>query len=258
MSATPRTIPATAPLRGVVIVVAGLNNRPDVLDPLATELAAHGFVSLVVTLQGHDLCEQEWPAVDYLPLWQANLDTAIASAGSTYPTLPKFGLGFSLGGTLLLDAIDRHQHSPFAGVALLAPAVTLTTRAGLLRPLLPLAPLGIELPSRTPPRFRGHDSTSLRAYRALCAASKLVRTRGVSVVKVPTAVFAATKDELVDFENLRSWCESESVRFEALSLSEPPAHGYYHLLFDRPNVGEQAWKKLVGGILALFDELASS
>ena len=252
----PRIIAATAPLRGVVLFVAGLNNRPEVLNPIATALAEKGFEAVILTLYGHDL--PAWPSADYFAEWRANIDAAHQFANLNYPTQPKFAVGFSLGGTLLLDYIARTPQHRSAGLALLAPAITLTSKTTALRPLVLLGGTGLTLPSFAPKETRAHSNTSLRAYGGLFAAADAVRSTPKQYAP-PTIVFAERGDELVDFDDLSEWLrEAPACRLIELETPEPPAGGYYHLLFDRQNIGEAAWTQLIETLAAEFERLSGS
>lgn len=254
--AAPRIIAATQPLRGVVIFVAGLNNRPEVLDPIARALAEKGFEALIVSLHGH--AHADWPAVDYLEHWRSDLDAAHRYATTTYRDTPQLAVGFSLGGTLLLDYVARTPDHHTVGLALIAPAITLTNRTAALRPLLALRGTGLTVPSFAPEETRAHSSTSLRAYRGMFTAADVVRRRGAPHKGPSTVVFAHRNDELVHFEDLHRWLRgSPTFRMIELRSTIPPPSGYYHQLFDRRNVGEAGWAELIETLVAEFSRLTA-
>ena len=251
-SSSPRIIRADQPVRGVAILVAGLNNRPDVLDPLARSLAAVGVESVVVTLLGHADAAQGWPRADFFSAWRADIEAAREFAHKHYQGQPIYGVGYSLGATLLLDAISNSRLPSFSKLAVIAPAVTLTNKTQLLRPLLPLGILGLTLPSFAPPQFQAQPRTGIRAYRGMFAAAQSVRTPNALLQATPLLVLATPFDELVDYSDLREWsAQSKRWHFVSIELSSPPKLGYYHLLFDRENIGESAWQKLTEEIVSL-------
>lgn len=257
ISTPPRTLSATAPLRGVVLFVAGLNNRPEVLDDIAHALAARGYEALIVTLYGH--AESSWPRADFFAQWQRDIDAAKRLADLTYPTVPKFAVGFSLGGTLLLDSLTRSSDHQYAALALIAPAVTLTSKTSALRPLLLFSGTGLSVPSFAPEKTRAHPGTSLRAYRGLFNAANAVRSSDAKSISVPTLVLAHREDELVAFEDLSEWFrDAPTCRVVEMKTLAPPPSGYFHQLFERENIGEAAWADLINALIAEFEPLSRS
>ncbi len=223
----------TAPKpRGVIMLVGGLNNRPEIMAPLAEELQLRGFHAFTVSLTGH--AQGEWLEDASAEKWLRDLDAAYDVARTRHPNTPFSTIGFSLGGTLttawLLNSPEiRASHS-----LLIAPAIWFPGHAAFLR-LLAYTPFS--LPSFMPQKIRVHRLTPLSAYRALFTLSDRIKTATLSegMRHTPTLVIMAKGDELVSYSATQQWIQSinsPAWRFEPADVDKLD---YQHLLlWPRP------------------------
>lgn len=121
---------ATVPCRGVVLMLHGWSAGPWQFIPLATALSAHGLHCYAARLPGHGACRPPKGEEDSseLPLSRAYhtySDTADQALGAVQNLalahkVPLFIIGFSAGGALATDLLQRHAAS-FTRAVLMAP-----------------------------------------------------------------------------------------------------------------------------------------
>lgn len=236
----------------VSLVLHGLNNRADVMDPLISLLNAEGFHALRLELTGHgkdDSCRHLLTEND----WSRDIETALAEIRLRYPSLPTVALAFSLGGAAVIRFVDTHPDANVSAMALLAPAVSLDWKASLLRLLAHLSFLPISLPSLSPERYRRSATTSLSAYQALFRIVDNIEQleNPQRIGAIPTEVFICRDDELIDSADLRQWMKDNALSAWRLSYLRPSSsisHPYGHIILDEFSLGTMEWQRLTRAI----------
>jgi len=113
-------LPDTTP-RGVVLALHGFNDYSQAFDEFGSWMAKHGIATLAYDQRGFGASDQTgiWAGHEVLA---DDARGAIEAIGQTYPGLPVYGLGESMGGAVLMTAQDT---SPLDvdGLILVAPAV---------------------------------------------------------------------------------------------------------------------------------------
>jgi alpha-beta hydrolase superfamily lysophospholipase len=163
-------------LKGVALVIHGLNLRPDRMQPIIAKLTESGIDVLGLSLRGHgenythrngigeDQARLEaFKNVSY-QLWmnEAYLAYLHLKARGEEKGVPLFLTAFSLGGLIGLDLFASHPDVRFDKVVLFAPAIRLHTTIYLERVLSPFPRLVI--PSMAPQSYlanKGHSHSSL-------------------------------------------------------------------------------------------------
>ncbi len=117
-----RTWLPAAPARAAILAVHGLNDYSAGFERTGAFLAARGFAVYAFDQRGFGRSSQRgiWPGGDRLA------DDAWAVARllrQSNPGLPLYAVGESMGGAVLLRALQRHAAGWIDGVALTAPAV---------------------------------------------------------------------------------------------------------------------------------------
>lgn len=226
------------------MLVPGLNNNASAITPLATELASHGFHSMLVTLCGHD---QETKYVAHTKQhWLDDIATACKNAQKQYSPLPLFFVAYSTGALAISAFIAQSQAKPFQAGMFLAPAFALTYRAQLVRPLTPLRFLQLRLPSLAPRHCRAHSSTSLHAYHAMYSLWQELDTSTLSghFNQIPVLIYANPQDELVSFHGLKQWLAKNNLDNWQLTAVER-SFGYQHLLVEENSWIRPTWKDMI-------------
>ncbi len=122
-----RWLPAGPP-RGIIVALHGFNDYSNAFAARSgaagtgSYLAAQGYAVLAYDQRGFGRAPDpgRWAGSDALV---EDLDGVVAGVSAEFPGLPVYGLGESMGGSVLLAAVSRPSPPPFAGIVLLAPGV---------------------------------------------------------------------------------------------------------------------------------------
>lgn len=249
---------APRPVRGRVVLVHGLNLAPVTMDPLASWLAAQGFVVARVALSGHRESFRELMRVRH-DAWESDVVDAVARLNKLEADArqaPLFGVGFSLGGLLLSHHVRtgllRGTAGDWKGLALIAPAFLPRLGAGF-----PLGILPRWLPyfSFTPRRLRRWAFCPHNAYVAIAG---LMRSHMTLVQSAtgdagpPCTVLIHPRDELVHagrlvdpvFRNGLSSYEVQYMRDVHRRWTTPR-----HLICHPSALSDSGWADLCSRIL---------
>jgi len=243
------------PARGTVVVVPGLNNRPQAMNPLIGVLRHARFHAVRASL--HQTHRDDRPSPDALAgRWVDDVAAAHAAAVAYDARLPVFNLSYSLGAVATLRFLQVTPTAGLAAMVLLAPPLSLTRRARLVRWLTPLGGLGLALPSLAPARVRARSGTPVVEYAALLRLVDDVRLGGQArrLGRVPTRVVLSSADELVSRRGVRAWIERNRLgawTVESLDV-DPPGRTSRHLMVSRASVGDAAWRALTEALVDQF------
>jgi esterase/lipase len=239
--------PATAGKTAVTLVMHGLNTRPAAMMPLVHWLNQQGSDVFLVSLSGHHPQGVPLKEVD-AGTWQQEVKLAYAAAkeAASANGLPLYFLGYSMGALLAQTALTLPmQTAPFQKQVLLAPALSLRRRAGLLR-LLCLFTKQLSLPSYTPKAYKANDSLPLSVYRILFAEEKKLQAAGFQHLNIPTLVIMDPKDELISCRGLQTLMNRLQLSQYRLLLLNDDLHGrshrFHHLIVDEATMGNQNWE----------------
>lgn len=250
----------TAPIRAVVVVAHGLNQRASALRELHEALRARGAAVVVLQLRGHRLDSEEEPSVleawralrwgEWTEDWRRAAETAAGIAAEHH--VPLTFLGYSLGALVHVHALSAGEGPgvPFTRQVLLAPALSLHpwVRAG--RVMRVLSPRFL-LPALTPPPIRSHAATSVAAYDALFRYEAAVSIiQHPECLRIPTLVFIDERDELVSAARLRRWVAQHGLardwRIHTLMKDRATAGSIVrHYITDQVGLGAAAFSALV-------------
>ena len=233
------------PAKGVVVVVHGLNNKPEIMDPLIEALNTRGLHARRVALAGHGSAMGNHSG-NLDQLWLQDISSAYHECAERYPDLPVFLLGYSLGALTAVRFLDENPGA-FERMVLYAPAIRLRWRTRLLRPLRPLARFRLSLPSLAPKEQRVRDWTPLAAYAAMFRLSDAVQKidHRARIGATPTRVLLSRRDELVSYRGLERWIEENELhRWQLFAADVPTQAKNKHLLVVPSAVGTDAWKQV--------------
>jgi len=243
---------------GVVLVVHGLNNKPEVMDSLISVLVDNGFHCLRVSLYWDAPDGRSDPSV-IARGWRAILADAYTGAQDRFPDLPRFALSYSLGALTTVSFLDRETTPTFDRMVLLAPPVSLTRSASLVRALTPLGRFSIALPSAAPKEIRARRGTPLSEYAAMLEMVGEVDalTLPDKLGRIPTVVYLDPDDELVGYAGVLDWIHRNGLEMwspRGFKDRDPEGRTYSHLMVLEPSLGPLAWTELTEYIVAHFKE----
>jgi alpha-beta hydrolase superfamily lysophospholipase len=251
--------PVSAPERAVAMVVHGLNLKPSKMNGIARVLNAQGVRVLRVALKAHgctalDTMRQVTPAD-----WRYDLlrGYCIASEYAADHGLPLYYVGYSMGGTLMVDLLQQPlaQHIAFDAMVLFAPGIALRPYAAIgagLIPVLSRIPLVSRwaAPTLSVAGYNCYAGTPVSAYYARHPAYRHVRKVGLAGLdRIPTLIFVDPHDEIVSQRGIAAMIRQAGLRHWELvevdiahSELEKPRH---HLIIDAPAVGAVTWRRIV-------------
>ena len=257
-------IERTKKLRGVALVIHGLNLRPDRMKSLAAILNDAGVEVLNLSLRGHgnnylrkaNLSSAEarldsFRSVSY-GLWSDEMYDAYLKVRerALRGTLPVFLVGYSLGGLLVCDLALSHSDVYFERMILFAPAFNVTAESYLLKALMSFPSVVID--SLSPVSYRANEGTPMSAYKALFEAVEYFEKNADDRLNKPTIIFIDEKDEFISCSKLREMLARKNFnrwQIHAVQkdddVDEKISH---HLIIDDASVGEDMWREMKGAI----------
>ena len=253
-------IKRTKRLKGVALVVHGLNLNPERMQSIIVELNDAGIDVLNLSLRGHG---NNYINNPHLSDGQARLDSFqtvtyrlwLEEIYSAYlkvkqraykKGVPVFFVGYSLGGLMGCDLLLLQNDVSYDRMVLFAPALSITLEGYLLKALLPFPNMVID--SLSPTYYRSNTGTPMAAYKALFAIVDHFNMNANDKLNKPTLIFIDEKDEFVPFLKLKEiitqkkldqW-QIQVVRKDS-NINENVSH---HLIIDKDSVGPQMWQQM--------------
>ena len=247
---------------GSVLVVHGLNNRPEIMDPLIGVINQTGFDALLVTLRGHNGEEGELAAVE-LDDWPNDIKTGFSLISSEGRSSHLAVLAFSLGGIAAIESTKREFTSPKPdSLILIAPPLALSARSNLIRLMLPGRFFNLGLPSLTPNGYRIYDHTPLKAYNTTFDLIRSVENDPGQIARTtPTSIFVSAEDEMVSLAGIRHWLKNKQLNNWTVEELRPKAEikpSFAHLVVDEPTLGTAEWQRLCAEIKTILQSSLTS
>jgi esterase/lipase len=253
---------ATAGLKGVALVIHGLNLRPERMQPIIENLTRHGIDVLSLSLRGHG--ENYAPRDDMnpsvarletfknvsYPVWsnEAYLAYKQAQEHAQQRQVPVFLSAFSIGGLIGLDLFASHSDVHFDRMALFAPAVSLRGVIYIERVVSPFPRLII--PSLADDAYLSNEKgTPVAAYNALFDALYHFEETAGPKLNVPTLIFIDEQDEFIPLGGLKKLAEKHKLdkwHFYIVQKEEEMAAGtFHHHIIDASSTGEGVWQDMM-------------
>lgn len=245
-------------LRGVCLMVHGLNLNPARMNPLGSALQTAGMDVLQVYLAGHGRPDPDRPDPSArmqtfrtvtLTRWMTQMEAAyqLTRNRARAEGVPLYYVGFSMGGLLgpLLLVSEHSIH--WRKMVLLAPAIRLRPRSQLVRALFFFPRLVI--PSKSPTRYRANRGTPVAAYHAMFRGISTLNKQMGHSLDLPTMILIDPKDEFVSYRRLQRLVTRPVFRQwrVILVVKDPgvPERTYHHLIIDQNSLGSTAFSGLV-------------
>ena len=248
-------------LKGVALVIHGLNGRPGKMESIIKQLTKAGIDCLNLSLRGHgtnysDLKDAEsdkarmdtFKTVSY-PLWRSEAYDAYQLVKKTCNLygVPMFFVGFSMGGLLGVDLFTSNSNVRFDKMVLFAPALKMRQRNYFLKIFSAFPKLVI--PSMTHRSYLANSGTPMAAYNALFDMHQHFDNHPDPKINVPTVVFIDKHDELISFSGLQNMVRDQKLdQWEIHSVEKDKTATkikMHHLIIDEASVGEKTWQKIV-------------
>ena len=254
-----------AELKGVALVIHGLNLRPGRMQPVISELTESGIDVLGLSLRGHgdnfsrsqgldeDQARLEsFKSVSY-QLWknEAYLAYLQLKARGAEKGAPLILTAFSLGGLVGLELFASNADVQFDKLILFAPAIRLRAVIYLERVLSPFPRLVI--PSMAPETYLANKKgTPIAAYNALFEGLNRFDKHAGPKLNVPTLVFIDEQDEFIPLGKLKKlaaekkWTQWRFYIVEKDKTAEDDR--FYHHITDASSTGNIVWQDMMKAV----------
>jgi alpha-beta hydrolase superfamily lysophospholipase len=238
---------------GVVLLTPGLNNRPEVLDPLIRFLTTAGYDCVRAAFQFGRPLGAKTIAND----WLATIAEFDQLRLAHYAGRPTYSIGFSLGAIVILGSLQNSPIAPMTRMFLIAPPLALTRLGNSLRLLTPLSDWRLRIPSLAPSTVREHGSTTLSDYTAMFSIIDELNDRELPATasRVPTEILLADGDPLVSRRGVERWVRRRRLEWRLVTLiNRRVGFTRRHLIIADEALQPQTWCFLTGRILRHFRE----
>lgn len=237
--------------RAVVVVTHGFNIDPEAMTEIEEALRSAGMDVLSLDLSGHESqLDEDGRLVQFreanFPIWREDIDQAVYMAGQRAGELdvPLYLVGFSLGGLLSVDYLNRHPDAAVERMVLLAPALALRWTSYLLMPLTALP--NFFLPSVAPVDYRANNYAPVSAYESLYEGLRgFLDEVEPAHINRPAQVWLTDSDELVSPDGVRDFINEHGLNqwsVRGISKSSGAAMILNHLIIDANALGEESWE----------------
>jgi len=253
-------------LKGVALVIHGLNLRPDRMQPIISKLTESGIDALGLSLRGHgeNYTHGNGTAADQARLeafknvsyqvWmnEAYLAYLQLKERAEEKRVPMFLAAFSLGGLIGLDLFASHADVRFDKLVLFAPAIRLHGTIYLERVLSPFPRLVI--PSMAPENYLANEKgTPIAAYNALFDGLNQFDKNAGQKLNVPTLVFIDRQDEFIPLGKLKKLVEAKKWnqwQFYIVAKDKTAEdERFYHHIIDASSTGKTVWQEMMRAVV---------
>jgi esterase/lipase len=256
---------AAQELKGIALVIHGLNLRPEKMESIIAILTDTGVDALNLSLRGHgqNYSRQDGSndakarlnalkSVSY-ELWRDEIVAAyhIAKLKSTHNSVPLFFVGFSCGALMGVDLLASMSDVEFDRMVLFAPGLKIHSRYQIVRVLAPFP--GLTVPNFSIKSYRANDGTPIAAYNALLDSMEHLDNNLNLKINVPALIFIDKRDEFVSFAELKKLVENENLDQWKFHVVKKKAGGepgkIHHLIIDEASTGHAAWREITDVML---------
>ncbi|MBT8367075.1 MAG: lysophospholipase [Deltaproteobacteria bacterium] len=253
-------------LKGVALVIHGLNLRPDRMQPIITKLTESGIDVLGLSLRGHgenfthsDGIDEDQARLESFKnvtyqLWmnEAYLAYLLLKERGAEKGVPLFLTAFSLGGLIGLDLFASNADVQFDRLVLFAPAIRLHATIYLERVLSPFPRLVI--PSMAPKNYLANKKgTPIAAYNALFDGLNRFNQKASQKLNAPTLICIDEQDEFIPLRKLKKLVEEKGwnqwqfyiVKKDKSAQDET----FYHHIIDASSTGKTVWQDMMTAVV---------
>ncbi len=233
--------------KGVVLITHGIAEHSGRYDHVAQALVSGGYTVIGFDLRGHGKSSGKRNYINSFQDYLNDLQDVLVRAKGTYPDLPLFLFGHSMGGGILaLYTIERKPE--VSGILLSAASVKVSDEispllqklSGIISAILPKLPV-VKLESKDiskdPNVVKAYDTDPLN-YRggvlARTGSELLKSTKKISAqaaaISLPILIMHGTSDKLADVSGSKMLFEKVSSKDKTLKLYD----GLYHEILNEP------------------------
>jgi pimeloyl-ACP methyl ester carboxylesterase len=254
-------------IKGVALVIHGLNLRPDKMQAIITKLTESGIDVLRLSLRGHGENYAHYAGFDEaqarlaafkavsFPLWinEAYWAYTLAQKRASQKKVPLFLVGFSLGGLIGLDLFASQEAVQYDRMVLFAPAIKLHGIHYLSRILSPFSRLVI--PSLAPDSYLSNKKgTPIAAYNALFEGLRHFEKYTSPKINIPTLIFIDEEDEFIPVRAFKELIKEQNLDQWTLYIVEKEAGAdqdtFHHHIIDESSTGKTVWQEMMSATVS--------
>jgi esterase/lipase len=247
----------TQSIKGVVVMIHGLNTRPMTMKPLASFLSNQGYDVLLVALKGHrgsieeagKVTKKEW--IDYS--YEQYLLARETSLGKNVPLI---AVGFSIGG-LIHQHLINFKNAKFKKQILFAPALKERWYVNILRGLLPLSNSTV-IPSSNHPEYKANSGSTIAEYSALFGLLDEIDDNYKIDSNILSLIICDPSDNLVSCDGIKDIAkENKFHNWSFVDVDNKNAlidRTYHHLIIDERSLGRDMWRMVKEKIVFFLDK----
>lgn len=245
-------------IKGVFLVVHGLNLRPSKMNPLINYLTNKGYYVLRASLSGHRGSLKEQKYINWRK-WEQDqkLHLCFALRKAKKLQLPLFNLSYSLGAQLSLTQVLKLNQNPYNKMIFFAPSLWIHWYGELIS-YFDFLDGEIGLPSWNHEGYRSQSTTSINSYRASQQGRVFFNSLKNTDKLGKTLVVVDPEDEIVSLKKIKSFLNQNKLKkkwkiLELSSKEKRPPHSYHHLIIDEQSLGGARWNKLLRELSTFLD-----
>jgi alpha-beta hydrolase superfamily lysophospholipase len=254
-------------IKGMALVIHGLNLRPDKMQAIISRLTESGIDVLGLSLRGHGENYPHFEGINEdqarlnafkdvsFPLWtnEAYLAYTLVQKEAELNKVPKFFVGYSIGGLIGLDLFASQKEVHYDRMVLFAPAIKLRSIHYLARILSSFPRLVI--PSFAPDYYLSNEKgTPIAAYNALFEGLQQFEKHASRTINVPTLIFIDEEDEFIPVHAFKELIEKVNLNLWQLYIveKEPAANqdAFHHHIIDESSTGKTVWKEMMDAAIS--------
>jgi alpha-beta hydrolase superfamily lysophospholipase len=243
-------------LRGLVLVVHGLNLKASRMQALVRVLVDQGYMVGNLTLAGHRGDKSQVGRDAWLQDYEG-ATLALRELSNEHGGLPIYAVCMSLGALTLVDFMTEHpQHQPFEKILMLAPALSLRWYSHIFRFFARWLP-GFPIPSFSRAKDRVYRSLPLQFYGELYKAQDMIGKKlKARPLKLPVSIMMDPRDELVSYAGVENLLRRGCMPMAQLQGRRLPAEaaGTYHLFICPESMGQTVWEEVTGELKEFFTQ----
>jgi len=237
--------------KGVVLITHGIAEHSGRYAHVAQSLVEGGYTTVAFDLRGHGKSSGKRNFVKSFQDYLNDLQEVLDRTQNTYPDLPLFLLGHSMGGGIVsLYTIERSPQ--VKGILLSGPSVKvsddispflqkMSSFISAVLPKLPVLKLESDAISKDPAVREDYDTDPLNYRGAILArtgAELLRATKAISahsnVIELPILIMHGSSDKLSDVSGSEMLYANVSSEDKTLKIYE----GLYHEILNEPEQDE--------------------
>lgn len=243
--------PTNGENKAVVLLLHGLNLKPERMNDWATIFRSQGAYVTRFTLYGHQGSLEGMKDID-ANMWRKQFKDALIEAQSLAFSegLPLYFVGFSLGALIALEWLSHQEgmEQPIKKMVLIAPAIATSWYSKTAVSLLSFFGKNLKLPSRNPVEYRANNGSSLGAYQALFEIKDSLEKNAFKNSNVPTLVLIDKHDELVPSKAIKNIINERKLGQWTLDIVDnkfaKKNYGFRHLMVDEQSMGKVLWSSI--------------